>query len=192
MAAAYGPASQPTGSTTATGIPCCTTPQDVRRNRWYRPRKNYGGECLGVYYPRLVRDGWTLVKREKLSKWNHQDIFEKPMGQGWILRKIAHAQCDAPASNGCYWDETRTGSHNNRRPHCMPEMGMGRSRRQTIGLDDRWHLEQRPDRRRRIVAPDRTVRFQRDGIYAQIKRAILTLDVVSKTALGLPRSVLFA
>jgi hypothetical protein len=79
--------------------------KDVRRNRWYRPRKDYGGECLGVYYPRLVRDGWTLVKREKLGNWKHEDIFEKPIGQGWILRKIAHAECDAPAGNGCYWDE---------------------------------------------------------------------------------------
>jgi hypothetical protein len=79
--------------------------KDVRRDRRYRPQETYGGECLGVYYLRLVRDGWTLVRHEKLGKWKDRDIFEKPISQGWILRKIAHAELGAPAGNGCYWDE---------------------------------------------------------------------------------------
>ncbi len=30
---------------------------EVRRQRWGRPAPNCGGECPGVYYPRLIRDG---------------------------------------------------------------------------------------------------------------------------------------
>lgn len=33
------------------------------------------------------------------------DIFEKPVGNGWVLRKIAHAEVGAPQGKGCYWDE---------------------------------------------------------------------------------------
>jgi len=56
---------------------------------------------LGVYYPRLLRDGWT--HREHAS--NEFDIFEKKLNAGWILQKIAHAQVGAPEGKGCYWDE---------------------------------------------------------------------------------------
>jgi hypothetical protein len=31
---------------------------EVRRDVGYRPHENYGGECPGVYYLRLQRDGW--------------------------------------------------------------------------------------------------------------------------------------
>ena len=31
--------------------------------------------------------------------------FERPMAQGWVLHKIAHAQVGAPPGKGCYWDE---------------------------------------------------------------------------------------
>jgi hypothetical protein len=77
----------------------------VRRDTRYRPSKDYGGECLGVYYPRLLRDGWKLAKRVRLAKWKDKDIFEKPMANGWGLRKIVHAEIDAPKGKGCYWDE---------------------------------------------------------------------------------------
>lgn len=33
------------------------------------------------------------------------DIFEKPLGNGWLLRKYAHAQVGSPPGKGCYWDE---------------------------------------------------------------------------------------
>jgi hypothetical protein len=79
--------------------------KEVRRDRTFQPAGNYGGECPGVYYHRLQRDGWTLVARRKVGKWKDHDIFEKNIGKGWTLRKIAHAQIGAPAGNGCYWDE---------------------------------------------------------------------------------------
>ncbi len=77
----------------------------VLRDRRYQPSDNYGGECLGVYYHRLLRDGWKLVERLHLGEWKDQDIFEKSIGKGWTLRKIAHAEIGSPVGKGCYWDE---------------------------------------------------------------------------------------
>ncbi len=77
----------------------------VRRDQNYCPSPSYGGECLGVYYHRLQRDGWSLMDSQFIGAWRDQDIFEKTLGKGWILRKIAHAEIGAPAGKGCYWDE---------------------------------------------------------------------------------------
>lgn len=65
----------------------------------------FGGECPGVYYPRLLRDGWQLVDRIKQSKRHQVDIFEKHLRSGWILRKLAHGTLDHPPGRGCYYDE---------------------------------------------------------------------------------------
>jgi hypothetical protein len=65
----------------------------------------FGGECPGVYYPRLLRDGWTLGDRMKDGRKKVGTIFEKPAGDGWILRKLAHEQSGPPPGKGCYWDE---------------------------------------------------------------------------------------
>lgn len=77
----------------------------LQRDTQYQSEGGCGGECLSVYYPRLLRDGWTWVDRIKIRQWQDKDIFEKPMGQGWTLRKIAHAEVGAPVGKGCYWDE---------------------------------------------------------------------------------------
>ena len=77
----------------------------VRRDLAYQPSVSYGGECLGVYYPRLLRDGWELRDRVSISKRKSQDIFEKAIGKKWTLRKIAHSEIGAPEGKGCYWDE---------------------------------------------------------------------------------------
>lgn len=77
----------------------------VRRDLTYQPTPSYGGECPGVYYHRLQRDGWVLMSRQKLGKWKSQDIFEKKIRKGWLLRKIAHAELGAPVGKSPYWDE---------------------------------------------------------------------------------------
>lgn len=64
----------------------------------------FGGECPGVYYHRLIRDGWTLANANG-SKLSSIDIFIKPLPNGWILRKFAHSQISAKPGKGCYWDE---------------------------------------------------------------------------------------
>ena len=79
---------------------------EVLRDEQFRPSGGFGNnECLGVYYPRLLRDGWQFKERIRVAKWQERDIFEKPLKYGWLLRKIAHAQTDPPEGKGCYWDE---------------------------------------------------------------------------------------
>ncbi|MEL7358540.1 MAG: hypothetical protein AAFN40_18525 [Cyanobacteria bacterium J06560_6] len=79
--------------------------KEFRRDNGFALANKYGSECTGVYYPRLLRDGWQLVDRVKIEKWKHQDIFKKPFTRGWTLRKIAHSEMDSPEGKGCYWDE---------------------------------------------------------------------------------------
>jgi hypothetical protein len=62
------------------------------------------GECTGVYYPRLIRDGWVQQDQLAAGKWQICTIFQKDAGS-WILRKYAHEQTGSPPGKGCYWDE---------------------------------------------------------------------------------------
>jgi hypothetical protein len=77
----------------------------LKRDNKFQPVGAYGGECLSVYYPRLLRDGWIPVAELKNSKWDSCAVFEKQLPHGWILRKLAHAETGAPPGKGCYWDE---------------------------------------------------------------------------------------
>jgi len=70
------------------------------------PGPRWGGECPGVYYPRLVRDGWT--HRPDLvvdGKRGSVDVFEKPLTHGWTLRKLANATANQPVGKSVYFDE---------------------------------------------------------------------------------------
>lgn len=78
---------------------------DLRREDDFHPTGGRGGECLGVYYPRLLRDGWTSHDHLSAGLTDQCDVFEKPVGKGWTLRKYAHAQVGSPPGKGCYWDE---------------------------------------------------------------------------------------
>jgi len=78
---------------------------EVKRDLKYRPTGQVGGECLSVYYPRLLRDGWTRVEQAGSARRRSFDLFEKPGHKGWVLRKIAHAEVGAAPGRGCYWDE---------------------------------------------------------------------------------------
>ncbi len=91
----------------------------VRRDSTYEPTDCFGGECLGVYYHRLLRDGWKLVDQMNVGKQNRRDIFEKSLSYGWSLRKIAHAETGAPVGKGCYWDEHElVGPKDDQTIHC--------------------------------------------------------------------------
>jgi hypothetical protein len=79
--------------------------REVARDKRPGPAGEFGGECLGVYYPRLLRDGWTLVRREEVGEWRSLTVFEMRLAGGWTLRKIAHEELGAPPGKGCYWDE---------------------------------------------------------------------------------------
>lgn len=62
--------------------------------------KYANNECLGIYYPRLLRDGWEL--NENMSTVNIQ-VFDKKW-KTFILRKLAHIGNNNKQSKGIYWD----------------------------------------------------------------------------------------
>jgi hypothetical protein len=67
----------------------------------------YGGECPGVYYVRLQRDGWRLVRHAAEGRSDGHSVFEKDLPCGWVLEKVAHATIDHPPGKGCYYDTHR-------------------------------------------------------------------------------------
>ena len=70
----------------------------------YAPR--WGGECWGVYFNRLARDGWTYRQDLSISIQLAQTIvWEKPLPRGWTLRKLAHASLSRKQGQGVYHDE---------------------------------------------------------------------------------------
>ena len=77
----------------------------LRRDDAYVPIGGVGGECLSLYYPRLLRDGWLqrAPLRDVLGSSLH--VFERPLPGGWILRKLSHVEYNAPTGHGPYWDE---------------------------------------------------------------------------------------
>lgn len=74
-----------------------------RASGW-RPAHSFGGECPGIYYPRLMRDGWKLTDLSNKSV-SALTVFERPCAHRWVLRKYAHASINHPPGKGCYWDE---------------------------------------------------------------------------------------
>ncbi len=81
------------------------TSSEVQPDPDSAPQQRFGGECPGVYYPRLIRDGWTLRERTTVSPSASFTVFDKPLAHGWLIRKVAHEQLDSPPGKGCYWDE---------------------------------------------------------------------------------------
>jgi len=88
---------------------CCHFPirdsREVELDPDFRPAGNYGGECPGVYYLRLQRDGWILKDQLNAGVTDQLAILEKTLPGGWLLRKYAHAQVAPPRGKNCYWDD---------------------------------------------------------------------------------------
>ena len=77
-----------------------------KREEHHEREYEFGGECPGVYFIRLQRDGWTLVSADKRDMLNRIHIFEKSVSPDWLLRKIAHGTCyDRDPGRGVYYDE---------------------------------------------------------------------------------------
>ena len=70
-------------------------------------------ECLGVYFIRLERDGWTCAGRQDRPRSGDVDNgyrgsvteFSKTFGDRWTLIKHCNADIDHPEGTGVYWDE---------------------------------------------------------------------------------------
>ncbi len=52
-----------------------------------------------------MRDGWQYIERQPISDRKEVDVFEKPLREGWMLRKLAYGDLRSPPGKGCYWDE---------------------------------------------------------------------------------------
>lgn len=44
-------------------------------------------------------------ERREIGRMESLTVFDKTVGNGWLLRKLAHEQVNAPEGKGCYWDE---------------------------------------------------------------------------------------
>ncbi|TDU32151.1 hypothetical protein DFR24_1540 [Panacagrimonas perspica] len=77
----------------------------LKQRRDYPWKDSYGGECPGVYYLRLQRDGWELTGRESNGKRSRITTFRKRINDRWTLLKRAHETIDHPVGRGCYFDE---------------------------------------------------------------------------------------
>lgn len=73
----------------------------------YPFEEHYGGECPGVYYIRLQRDGWKLLRHESISPHERVNVFEKELPHNWVLEKTAHSSIHHPVGRGCYFDTHR-------------------------------------------------------------------------------------
>lgn len=86
------------------GHECLQSSSEVQRDEAFQS-ESYGGECPGVYYVRLQRDGWNLTARPVKGKRHLHLTFEKSLPKRWLLKKIANEQLNAPKGKGVYWDE---------------------------------------------------------------------------------------
>ncbi len=82
-------------------------PSGLREQRDFPFHESYGGECPGVYYIRLQRDGWTLRRPAARNRSDRCSVFEKELPNGWTLEKTAHATIDRPVGKGIYHDTHR-------------------------------------------------------------------------------------
>ncbi len=80
----------------------------------YPWHERYGGECPGVYFIRLQRDGWEKQSTSPDGTRGKIFLFEKRVNGHWRLHKRAHGTLSPPVGRGCYFDthellNTRTG-----------------------------------------------------------------------------------
>lgn len=80
-------------------------PANLRRTKDRPVQLRFGGECADVYYPRLLRDGWRRLEDRQLSRRKSVRVFERPLMNRWVLRKIAHESGGRLAGRGSYYDE---------------------------------------------------------------------------------------
>ncbi|MCB9855907.1 MAG: hypothetical protein H6818_09500 [Phycisphaerales bacterium] len=84
-------------------------PDKLTRVFSHEGRVTPSSEDPGVYYPRLMRDGWRVVETGEPNTQRNRiqavTIFEKDVIDSWVLRKFAHATTDHSEGKGNYFDE---------------------------------------------------------------------------------------
>jgi hypothetical protein len=76
----------------------------LRRVLEYPWHESYGGECPGVYFIRLQRDGWSMKHTSPDGEGGQVTLFEKRINGHWHLRKRAYATSHRPVGRGVYYD----------------------------------------------------------------------------------------
>ncbi len=76
----------------------------LKRSDDYPWHESYGGECQGVYFIRLQRDGWVMKYSALDREGVHVTLFEKHISGHWRLRKFAHATIHRTPGRGVYYD----------------------------------------------------------------------------------------
>lgn len=82
-------------------------PDELKEAKEFPFHESYGGECPGVYYIRLQRDGWRLIRHAKEGSDDGYTVFQKALPLGWFIEKTAHATINHPVGKGCYYDSHR-------------------------------------------------------------------------------------
>lgn len=78
------------------------TALDVTRQ--YKGKETCMGECPGVYFSRLDRDGWVQGTPIELGKKHSIVPFQKRVNAHWSLIKQFHSSLDHPVGKGVYYD----------------------------------------------------------------------------------------
>lgn len=86
------------------GHECLADDSHLNRVMAYPWHESYGGECPGVYYIRLQRDGWSMKHTAPDGADGCITVFEKRINGHWRLRKNAHATVHHPEGRGVYYD----------------------------------------------------------------------------------------
>jgi hypothetical protein len=95
-------------------------PRGLTRHEAFPFTQSFGGECPGVYYHRLQRDGWSLIRHERRGEGG-VSVFEKSLDHGWVLEKQAHATIHHAVGRGVYFDTHRLYNPRRRATHVLPD-----------------------------------------------------------------------
>jgi len=88
----------------------------------WQDEQNWQGECPGVYFFRLVRDGWNQHESEHIGKHSYVTKFDKRINDDWQLWKHFYSGLGHPIGKSPYY-ENHTLYHVKRRHKIeMPNM----------------------------------------------------------------------
>jgi len=65
---------------------------------------NWQGECPGVYFLRLVRDGWNQQEGEQIGRHNYITKFYKRINGLWQLQKLFYSGLNQPIGKSPYYE----------------------------------------------------------------------------------------
>jgi hypothetical protein len=67
--------------------------------------KTVDGECMGIYFYKLIRDGWKKIDETSKYKSTYKVYFHKNINNSLVLCKIFTATSEErPVGKGCYYE----------------------------------------------------------------------------------------